>query len=435
MKKVKWNNIFKLLMLLLVVAFVVLLVVNNKQNEEIKEEFKDVVIKNVVLDEKLKITIEETVKELYCSTDKEDWVLVSENTCVLELPEDTNSYNIYFKNGDKIYKYEKDLSLALNVNKEKFYLAVGGKEELKINQVSINNTKEATVEVEDESVATYTDGVIKGIKVGTTNIKVSNETVTKNIEVVVTDLINVMPKEYKYNKGYIPCGSYTKSENELLDEILLDRVNTAGYQTRGAVVAVARFLTLEFPYVINYFSENGRMSSDRDYQVDGEGRYYHTGLYLTQSNKLDSSKIAYGPTPWGCRMYSAPVGYEQRNGLDCSGFTTWVAINAGFDIGDWGAVALTNKLGEARRITQELSLSDVMKPGDYLSEITVSEGHSAIIAGMDEEYIYVAESLWIRPYGVNLNKYKRTEFHKHFETVMLMDSVYKEEGNYENMWY
>lgn len=434
MRKIKWINVFKLIIFLLVISFVVLVVINNKEESEIIEEFKDVIINNVVLDEKLTISIEETGKELYCSTDKEEWVLVSDSTCVLELPEDTNSYDIYFKNKDKIYKYEKDMSLALNVNKEKFYLAVGGSEELKISQVSINNTKEATVTVEDESVATYADGMIKGIKVGTTKIVVSNDRVTTNVEVIVTNLITKMPKTYDFSKEYLPCGTHTKSENELLDEILLDRINTAGYQTRAAVVAAARFLTLEFPYGIMYFSENGRMSSDRAYQVDGEGRFYHPGLYLTQSDKIDPDKIAYGPKPWGCRIYSAPVGYEQRNGLDCSGFTTWVAINAGFDIGDWGAIALTN-MGVSKKVTQALALSDEMKPGDYLSEITVSEGHSAIIAGMDEEHIYVAESLWYRPYGVQLNKYKRTEFHKYFETVNLMDSVYKEDGNLTYMWY
>ena len=73
---------------------------------------------------------------------------------------------------------------------------------------------------------------------------------------------------------------YTKEQNDLLDEILKDRINDAGYKTRAGAVEAARFLSLEFPYRIRYFSENGRGNTNK---VEGEGRYYQVGLYLDES--------------------------------------------------------------------------------------------------------------------------------------------------------
>ena len=80
-----------------------------------------------------------------------------------------------------------------------------------------------------------------------------------------------------------------------MDAILEDRVNDAGYQTRAGVVAAARFLGLEFPYRINYFTENGRMDSCYGGKIDGEGRYYHKGLYLDESRFSQIEKSWAGP--------------------------------------------------------------------------------------------------------------------------------------------
>ena len=82
-----------------------------------------------------------------------------------------------------------------------------------------------------------------------------------------------------------------------------------------------------------------------------------------------------------------------------------------------------------------LDEEDIHYTHDLLGEVTVSEGHSALVVGIDNDYYYVAESLWISPLGVNINKYKKGDVHKYFETVNLMDSYYKKQGNYTAMWY
>ena len=69
-----------------------------------------------------------------------------------------------------------------------------------------------------------------------------------------------------------------------------------------AAVVAARFLTLELPYRIPYFYENGRVSDTGVHFVDGEGRYYKKGLYLAESKKKDIIASWTGPAIWGCPL-------------------------------------------------------------------------------------------------------------------------------------
>lgn len=369
--------------------------------------------------------------------DQKIWNKVVENKCSTKIKKG-NSYEIYLKYENELidFKYDGKV-LDVELNKEKCYLALKGSCEVKYEVTSILDA-DVSLKASNSNV-TVKNNKITGVKEGKTTISIEGFDSKEKVDVVVTDLILKRPKKYNYNRSYLTCNVFNYEEEKLLDEILEHRINEKGYKTRAGVVEAARFLTLEFPYRISYFSENGRLASAN--KVDGEGRYYHKGLYLTDS-KFDTIEYpANGPNPWGCMIYSNPSKGMRRNGLDCSGFTTWVIFNGGFDPGDMGAHGGgdksndLNSIGEERIVTKELSLSDEIKAGDFLGEVTVSEGHSAIVIGVDKENFYVAESLWIQPLGVNVNTYKRSEFHKYFETVNLMDSYYKEDGDYTAMWY
>ena len=139
---------------------------------------------------------------------------------------------------------------------------------------------------------------------------------------------------------------------------------------------------------MNYFNENGRLP-----YCDGEGRYYHEGLYLNEykAEKEGIVRTVRGPQPWGCPIFSIPYGSAQRNSLDCSGFVSWCLVNAGFDPGDIGAgpapsVFDLSDLGEKHLITAE-SLDEV-KIGDLFS----ANGHIAILIGIKDGEYYIAES-------------------------------------------
>ena len=177
------------------------------------------------------------------------------------------------------------------------YLAPKGKFTMRYN-ISTTDDKKANIsfKCEDENICSVTnDGIITAGNVGETKVVVSVLDQKKEVPVTVTDLIELKPAKYDTKKTLLSCGQYTNEQNALLDKILEARINEAGYHTRAGVVAAARFL-LEFPYRIEYFSENGRLykPAGQPY-VDGEGRYYHKGLYLSESKfaELDPAGIKY----------------------------------------------------------------------------------------------------------------------------------------------
>ena len=277
-----------------------------------------------------------------------------------------------------------------------------------------------------------------GVNPGTANVSVTLGDVTKSINVTVTDLITT-PKVIN-RKPKMTCNRYSKEESSLLDKILLDRINTAGYATRAGVVASLRFITLELPYKIPYFFENGRLNNNTggDY-VDGEGRFYHKGLYLSSDKFSELKKTWFGPSIWGCPLtnWQDEVGFKPGvkypNGLDCSGFVTWAMYNGGFDVSDTGAGMNSftdddlSDLGVHIPITRSLLTSGSIKAGDLIG----CDGHIALVGAIKNDIIYVAESTTYYD-GVVMHPYTINELlnEPFLDYVINMDSYYGSQGNY-----
>ena len=125
---------------------------------------------------------------------------------------------------------------------------------------------------------------------------------------------------------------------------------------------------------------------------------------------------------------------KKPNGLDCSGFVSWVLKNAGFDPGDIGAGEteyphqLTD-LGDYTPLTVSLIDNGTVKVGDLVNYW----GHIGIIVGIDGDNIYVAESLQNFG-GVITRLYSKYTISQTFNHVVLMDEYYKNDGNYSIMW-
>lgn len=275
---------------------------------------------------------------------------------------------------------------------------------------------------DDSEIVSVKTNRVTGHKVGKTVLKKDCNT----YEVEVTDLITApyMSDE----KDPLPCGRYTKEENDFLDEILKTKIAERGYGTRAGVVQAARFLVLQFPYHMNYFNENGRLP-----YCDGEGRYYHEGLYLNEYKTADISKSVAGAHPWGCSIFCYPRGRNLNNSLDCSGFVSWAILNGGFDPGDIGAGPAPNvfdlsDLGEKHRITME-SLDEI-KIGDLLS----ANGHIAMLIGIKDGEYYIAESNW----GVDvrvINYTKEKLIASIFKNWVDMDEFYgHNDGKMNQFW-
>ena len=328
---------------------------------------------------------------------------------------------------DKINNLIKTEIPDINIEDEHIYLLVEDEYSVFIDDTRIK------YESSDDNVVTVNNGIVKAVGVGESTVTVSGGKKSDSLIVTVTDLIT--KPVIDDNKKKLTCGKYNESDAKLLDELLEYRIKQAGYQTRAGAVAAARFLVLEFPYKISYFYENGRLlTNDTRPYVDGEGRYYHKGLYLS-SDKYKSLKAnMHGPKMWGCEMYSRVTKRVSPNGMDCSGYVSWALFNAGFDVGDAGAGINVNKtndlddLGEKLKITKENLALNRVKVGDLVS----AYGHIGILIGKDDKNYYIAESLDTDIHVLTLTQDELIK--SDWLSFVLMDEVYKNDGKLNNMW-
>lgn len=383
----------------------------------------------------------EQVECTYVNEGKEIKGEIKDNKCFIsvELGEGKVSF-VNKRNIESDPVVVDDYVLDLKVQ-DKYYLPLNYEMVLADNKLVIGEPEITWISLSEN--VQIVDGKLKAKRIGNAIIRgLLNDNVIKEIEIIVTDTIVAMPETFDDKKDYLPCNEYTLEESQLLDEILEYRISEAGYQTRAGAVSAARFLTLEFPYRIAYYWETGRLNNTGKKYVDGEGRYYHKGLYLHESKKQSIVASALGPQIWGCNMkcyeddppYFYP-GKKYPNGLDCSGFVSWVLYNAGFDVGDRGAgesptpYQLTD-VGDFRTLTYSLIKSGKIKPGDLFNYW----GHISILVGEDENNYYIAESLNTLG-GVVIKTYSKKKVMNTFKYVVLMDELYKEDGNLTDLWY
>ena len=374
-------------------------------------------------------------------------VPVINNECELVIPNEKTAISIKNQRNTISYVLNPNVNQIVDftLDESKTYLHIGETKEVEFSVDQIGNPDDIiTLTAEDESIVSIEKNVITGVSSGKTIVHATANNITKDIEVIVTDLIT-LPVWKGQDKSLLPCNVYTEEDTKLLEEFLEYEIDKVGYQTRMAAVIAARFLTLEFPYRIPYFFENGRVSDTGVHFVDGEGRYYKKGLYLAESKKNDIIASWTGPAIWGCPLKNLETdelnryyGGEMRpNGLDCSGFVSWALVQAGFDPGDNGAgenpenPKQMTDLGKFTTLTKDLIYSGKIKVGDLFNYW----GHIAILVGIDENNFYIAESLpGYRFDGVTVKKYPKETVNQEFGFVVLMDDFYKEDGLYSEYW-
>lgn len=322
-----------------------------------------------------------------------------------------------------------------------FYLAIGESEKLNYDIESSKDDYKLTWSSENEDIVAISNGKIIGVNLGTSVVTLKSESgKTAEVSVTVTDLIR--KPELDDKKKFLPCHAYTEEEAHIIDEALRTRVLNKGEGTRAALIETIRFMTLSFKYKVSYFYENGRMHESGVRKADGEGRYYHKGLYLSEDKFKDIKASHKGPAIWGCPLTNLQdhnrykPGSKMPNGLDCSGFVTWSLYNSGLDVGDIGAgISDRHKdmsdVGEMHSLTYKYANSSDYKVGDVIARW----GHTALIAGKDSEYLYIAESLLK---GVRIEKvsYKNpnSSLYKYYAYINKMDKEYSKNDDYTDMW-
>ena len=370
------------------------------------------------------------------------WILVKNDKCSYNVVTKTYKVNLKY-NGDQVVTYTKkfkiDGILNIKFNNKKKYMALGETINLdtKLDYVGNVNTKITYKSSNPDVISVDENGNVTAHNVGKSKITAySSNKMEESYEINGTDLIRVPTLDN--NKPIVPCNGHSKERVDMLDEILSSRVEEAGPGTRAAVAVAARFLTLEFPYKVPYFYENGRLTGNG---VQGEGRYYKKGLYLGRDRELQITKVMAGPSSWGCPLmnyeddgYRKPNTYY-ANGLDCSGYVTWVLVQAGLDLGDIGAGSSGERdytdIGELRYNSYDLLHSGQVHVGDLIGW----DGHIAIIGAMSDTNIYVTESLLP---GVIMDEYDYSSpysrFYSRYDYIIDMTNNYKGDGNLKNMW-
>lgn len=429
-KKYKFKPPFYILVIILVIISIIIL--NDLKNNIF---FKINYVKSITFNNnefKILLKRNNDYSCILTSDDKipklndKNWVKSENNICTIKY---TNDYNkLYIKNNEKIIYKDYYLNY-FKLNKEKIYIPYNTEYELPITYIgNLNNIKITT----DSEYISLNNLKVKPTKSGKYTIKIKALKEEYSIEVTTSKYYVDTTK--LTGKKALACNLVSKEENNLLDEILKGKINEVGYKTRAGVVEAARFLTLHFPYKIEYFYENGRLGTNG---IDGEGRYYHKGLYLNSSKYSTISKSKNGPKVWGCSLYSTPVKHNDNNGLDCSGFVSWTLLNGGFNPGDLGAGFTSTKnltdLGNLKKITKSLIESNKIKAGDLVHNYEAT-GHIGIIIGIDKYNYYVAQAIWYDDNGVTVTKVSKSYMPTKFPHVVLMDDYYKKDGNYTEMW-
>ena len=345
-KIIKWIYILSVLSLILYLS------ISTYRNKEFKNTVvnKGLVIKNLdnvhSEDGKLYASLEIynliKGKKFWCiSTNSETcpnfkdehWQKIVDNKCDVEI-HDGDKY-LYIRDR-KISSQKNDLSeyisciTRLEIKNSDLKLIKDQEKELDLDVKAIGNPEIAlTYLSDDENIAKIENNKIICVGDGITKITVSdNFGHSDYINVQGTSLITL--PQINNSKPFISNKQYSSEQAKILDDYLFYQIDEAGYKTRAGVTAAARFLTLELKYRIPYFIENGRIThfNHQKPYCDGEGRYYHRGLYLSEDKFKDIEKSVSGPAMWGAyiKEWSEDNGII-RNGLDCSGFVCWCLIN------------------------------------------------------------------------------------------------------------
>ena len=446
--KYKKNNIVAIWIISLLFITIILLLLHKEYNTspsivsvDYGNKYNEDKTREVILNIK-----KHNSNNVYCQfhgdTTSSNWILVENDKCSYNVKSGDYVVKIRY-NGNQVTSYKETFDikgiLGIKINKRKKYLAVGDgyNLETKVDSIGDVNTNIKYVSSNPDIISIDENGNVRAQAVGKSTITVySSNKMSDSIEINGTDLIR--PATLDNNKPRIPCNQHSPEQVQILDDILASRVEEAGPGTRAAVAVASRFLTLEFPYKVPYFYENGRLTGNG---VQGEGRYYKKGLYIGVEKQNEITKVMAGPSAWGCPLmnyeddgYRVPHTYYP-NGLDCSGYVTWVLVQAGLDLGDIGAGASGEydytDVGELRYNSYDLLHSGQVKVGDLIGW----DGHIAIIGAMSDTNIYVTESLLP---GVIMDEYDYSSpysnFYSRYDYIIDMSGVYSGDGNLNNMW-
>ena len=372
-----------------------------------------------------KIIVYDIEPKITISPDK-----VTSGKVTININVNSEYYNsILLPNGNK--SNEKNINYEVNKNGEYKFVIYDKYDNSIESTVKINNIKRSftckaivnnkgttfTVTGDNDSinyVKTYIynlDGVDYGGNKTYTIFKVVKKASVKltliddTKETVDCSITDNLVYHFKYDKDntkpFMKCDTYTAGGTSGYMDALSDAINQVGYGTRAGVVEAARFLTGGLEYKVKYL---GPKKVDR-----ALGRYSRVGLNIGQ------------PGAWGCMV----SGWTQ--GMDCTNFVEWAFKQNGLDI-KGGTYGTSNTY-------KTVDVLDKIRAGDFMLVPKSGGGfqHIGLVAGVDSNYIYVAEATTGSIDAIVISRYEKSTIGENrFKTVRLYQ--YPSDGNYTDMW-
>lgn len=234
-----------------------------------------------------------------------------------------------------------------------------------------------------------------------------NDTSTYQIN---CDIKNNLVYQFKYDEFFtkpeIKCNSYTETDRIRLDAQLKQVVTEAGYGTRAGVVEAARFLVGALEYKIRYQGPKAVNSV--------LGKYPYEGLNIGKTNA------------WGCSV----SGWVQ--GMDCTNFVSWAFAQNGIKTHPY-----SSDHKAVREVINQIRVGDLLYSPCTSSECKneVKLNHVGIIIGIDDKYIYVAESTTGKINAIVVTKWEKYNMPENgkFSRVHFFKK-YNGDGNLTDMW-
>lgn len=213
---------------------------------------------------------------------------------------------------------------------------------------------------------------------------------------------------FKYDenntKPFMKCNTYTEGDRIRLEAQLKTAIAVAGYGTRAGVVEAARFLVGALDYKVPYLGPK---------TIDTRlGRYSKVGLNI---GKKDG---------WGCQV----SGWTQ--GMDCTNFVWWAFSQNGLSISPYG----TSNTGKTVDELSKIRVGDLLLSPCSSGECRSDFSHVGIIIGIDNNYIYVAESTTGKINAIITSKWPRNNMNKTGKFSVVKHVTYASDGNLTNMW-
>lgn len=229
-----------------------------------------------------------------------------------------------------------------------------------------------------------------------------------DVECRTRRLFNNNMDEIKLSTTLTPCHSDWSKYNSELANLVLEY----GPKSRDAVAASAEYLA-KFPFKVAYYWGGKGKTPGINYEWGcwKEGFTTSSGSYICTEQK----------------------GTQCINGMDCTGYTAWAYINAGFDPGIirtsgqsegmWGNFNARKHRYTFRGNQDKVNL---IKPGD----IVHNPGHVGIVIGTSDTMLKVAHMVeGIRISYIKKSNGASTNYSKSFEDFVLMDEFFEMYGN------